>query len=70
MSQGLLKYVKTKHKLYKQYLRKPSNDSEMLFKNYRNKLNHSIRLAKRLYHEEQFTKYKSNIKQLSKHGKF
>ena len=63
MSQGLLKSVKTKYKLYKQYLRKPSDNSEMLYKNYRNKLNHSIRLAKRLYDKEQFTKNKSNIKQ-------
>ena len=69
MSQGLLKSVKTKHKLYKQYFRKPSNNSEMLYENYRNKLNHSIRLANRLYHEEQFTKNKSkrNMENFKQH---
>ena len=46
ISLGLLKSIKKKNKLYKQYLSNPSNHSEVHYKRYKNKLNHSLRVAK------------------------
>jgi len=63
ISQGLLKSIKKKNKLYKKYLRNPNSISETTYKNYKNKLSHSIRIAKRLYLDRKFTENKSNIKQ-------
>lgn len=63
ISKGLLKSIKTKNKLYKQLIRKPNPNSERVYKDYKNKLNHSIRMAKRLYYDEKLTENKANIKQ-------
>ncbi|CAH3111049.1 unnamed protein product, partial [Pocillopora meandrina] len=46
ISQGLLKSVKQKNKLYKQYISNPSLWNEAKYKTYKNKLNHSLRIAK------------------------
>ena len=52
LSKGLLKSVKRKNKLYKQYLSDTSAKKEALYKEYRNKLNHSLRIAKKLYYDK------------------
>ena len=62
LSIGLLKSVKHKNKLYRKYIRFPLIENESQYKTYKNKLNHSIRIAKRLYYEQQLTISKSNIK--------
>ena len=46
LSKGLLKSVKRKNKLYRQYLSDTSAQKEALYKEYRNKLNHSLRIEK------------------------
>ena len=47
LSKGLLKSIRTKNKLYRQYLTNQSLHYEIRYKNYKNKLNHSLRIAKR-----------------------
>lgn len=62
LSKGLLKSIRRKNKLYKQYLNTPSYVNEVSYKNYKNKLNHSLRNAKRIYYEKQIEYAKSNAK--------
>lgn len=62
LSKGLLKSINRKNKLYKKYLSSPNPNSESCYKNYKNKLNHSLRIAKRLYYEKKLIDSKSNIK--------
>lgn len=61
-SQGLLKSVKQENKLYKQYLSNPSLWNEANYKAYKNKLNHSLRIVKRLYFDKKLSESKSNIR--------
>ena len=62
LSKGLLKSVKRKNKLYRQYLCDTSAQKEALYKEYRNKLNHSLRFAKRLYYDEKLNESKTNMR--------
>ena len=62
LSKGLLKSIRTKNKLYKQYLSNQSPLYETGYKKYKNKLNHSLRIAKRLYYEKKIDAVKSNAK--------
>ena len=57
-----LNSIKKKNRLYKRYLSSPNIAMETKYKRYRNKLNHSLRLAKRLYYEQQLERNKSNCK--------
>ena len=56
----LLKSIKTKNKLYKKHLQVPKVDNASLYKRYKNKLNHTLRLAKRRYYEKKLEDAKSN----------
>jgi hypothetical protein len=62
LSKGLLKSIKRKNVLYRQYVSNPTYNRECFYKSYRNRLNHSLRLAKRLYYNEARDKSKSNLK--------
>ena len=62
ISQGLLKSIKHKNKLYKRYLSNPSPQKELIYKTYKNKLNHSLRIAKRLYYDKKLNESKSNMR--------
>ena len=62
LSKGLLKSIRTKNKLYRQYLTNQSLHYEIRCKNYKNKLNHSLRIAKRIYYEKKIDASKSNAK--------
>ena len=62
MSNGLLASIKTKNKLYKKYLKKSSHANKKLYTDFKNKLNHSIRIAKRLYFETKLKNATSDIK--------
>ena len=57
---ALLKSIKTKNKLYKKYLQVPTVDNSSLYKTYKNKLNQTLRLAKRWYYEKKLEDAKSN----------
>ena len=60
LTKALLKSIKRKNDLYKKYLRVPSMVNASLYKTYKNKLNHTLRLAKRLYYEKKLQDVKSN----------
>ena len=62
LSRGLLKSINKKNRLYKRYLGNPTPQKEERYKKYKNKLTHSLRIAKRLYYEEKLESTKSNIK--------
>ena len=47
LSKGLLRSIRTKNKLYKQHLTNQSPHYETRYKNYKNKLNHSLHTTKR-----------------------
>ena len=62
LSKALIKCIKRKNKLYKLYIQNPSTDREIIYKHYKNKLNHSLRIAKRLYYERKLDKVKSKTR--------
>ena len=62
LSKGLVKSVRKKNALYKRYLNDPIPENEHIYKKYKNKLNHSLKIAKRLYYVEQIERAKSNLK--------
>ena len=52
-----------KNKLYKRYLSNPSPQKEVIYKTYfKNKLNHSLRIAKRLYYDKKLNESKSDMR--------
>ena len=59
-TKGLLKSVRKKTLLYKRFLANPTSYREKLYKSYKNKLTHSLRVAKRLYYKKKLNEYKSN----------
>ena len=48
--------------LYKSFLNNPNSSNENEYKCYKNKLTHSLRLAKRLYYGKQIEKLKADVK--------
>ena len=66
MTSGVLRSIKRKNTLYKHYLTNPCKKNENKYKTYKNKLNHTIKISKKLYYEEQFIKYKHNSKMIWK----
>ncbi len=60
LSNGLLNSIKKKNKLYKKILQNPTPQSETFYKTYKNTLNHSLRISKRLYYEKKLENSKSN----------
>ena len=66
MTKCILKSVRKKNKLYKSFLINPSDKNKSLYKKYKNKLNHIIKMAKKMYYEEELVKYKCNTKMLWK----
>ena len=51
-----------KNKIYKLYLSNPSPQKELIYKTYKNKLNHSLRIAKRLYYDKKLNESKSDMR--------
>ena len=62
ITKGLLKSVRKKELLNKRFLANPTSCHEKLYKSYKNKLTHSLRVAKRLYYIKKLDEYKSNTK--------
>ena len=63
LTKSLLRSINKKNKLYKQYLRHRSNEKLLKYKTYKNKLTDLLRVAKRLYFQNQIELNKTNIKQ-------
>jgi hypothetical protein len=61
MTTGLLKSIKRKNKLYQKCLHNLCSVNATQYKNYKDKHNHSIRIAKRLYYERKLEHVKSII---------
>ena len=61
-TKGLAKSIRKKNKLYQSFLNNPNSSNEKAYKSYKNKLTHSLRVAKRLYYEKQLEKLTSNVK--------
>ena len=61
MTRCILKSVGNKNKLYKPFLNNPNNRNRQKDTKYRKKLNHIIKLAKKIYYEEQLIKDKQNF---------
>ena len=61
-----MKSIKRKNKSYKKYLAIPSLANENFHKKYKNKLNYSLHIAKRLYFEQKLEYAKMNIKSIWK----
>ena len=63
ISPGLLKSInKQKDRLYKTFIRSPSLFNERIYKTYKNKLNHLIRLAKRKSYDTKFESVKNDLR--------
>ena len=60
LAKALLKSIKRKNKLYKQFLHKPTQNNNLLYKSFKNKLNHILRSTRRLYYEKKLEYAKSN----------
>ena len=63
LTQGLLKSLKTKDKMYKKSIKTPSTENKFKFKQYRNKLNHLLRITKKIYYKSKFEAIKNNTRQ-------
>ena len=57
-----MKSTRKKNNLYKRFLNDPNPHIEFKYEQYRNKLNHSLRIAKRLYFESKIEQHKNDIK--------
>ena len=64
LTQGLLKSIKLKNKMYTQFLMHPSNYQFDKYKKYRNVLNRAIKGAKRNYYNKIVTEEKHNSEKL------
>ena len=64
LTQGLLKSIKLKNKMYKQFLMHTSNYQFDKYKKYRNILNRAIEGAKRNYYNKIVTEEKHNSEKL------
>ena len=63
----LLRSIKTKNKLYMQFIRRADPAKERRYKNYKNNLSRLIRVAKRPYYDKKFEENKTNTKQTWKY---
>ncbi len=61
MTKGLLKSIRRKRRLYKQYLSHPAESNKRKFVRYKNKLTNVIRAAKKNYYTMMFNKEKNNL---------
>ena len=62
ISSGIFKSIKTKTKLFKTKLKCPTETNILMYRNYRNKLNHVIRVSKKNYYTRKFTTCKNDLK--------
>ena len=53
--------IKTKHKLYKKYVNKPTKSKESDYKKYTNKLTVIIRLSHKIHYQNELNKNRSNL---------
>ena len=66
ITKGILVSISFKNKLYTKYLNKPTDAKKLAFTKFRNKLNHTIQVAKEMYYTELLTLKKDNLTQIWK----
>jgi len=59
---GLIKSINTKDKLYRKYRTKPNLENKLNYTNYRNILNHTLRISKRNHISAELNEHKHNMK--------
>ena len=59
---NLLKCIRRKNRLYKKFLRKPTEENKETYRKYRNRLNYALRLAKQNYFSNLLEQEKNNMK--------
>ena len=62
LTEGLMKCIKVKNKLYKERVKSPTPLRIEIYKRYRNKLNSILRATEKGYYETLFQKNKSNLR--------
>jgi hypothetical protein len=62
ISKCLLKSIRKKNRLYRKFLKFPTSQNEINYKQYRNNLSSLLRTAKRLHYEEKLSLAKTNVK--------
>ena len=62
LTKGILNSIKRKNKLYRRYLRSPTLQNESYYKTFKNKLNHTIKIAKSLHYAKKLQNIKSDMK--------
>ena len=62
MTTDILVSVKMKNRVYTNYLKDPTNEKLLTFKEYRNQLNKIKRYAERAYYEKEFEQINGNMK--------
>ena len=62
ITQGLLKSIKTKSKLHNAFLRNPSSLNHVQYKQYRNKINHLLKISKCSYYDCKIESTENNLK--------
>ena len=63
LTKGLLKFVKTKNKMFQLCYKQHNIDLIMKYKKYRNKLTKLTQIAKRMYDQNQLTSHKNDLSQ-------
>ena len=64
ITMGFRHSIRTKNKLYKYYLNKPTVYNEINYKQYKNKLNCLINIAEKAYYQHELHKHKGNLKNM------
>ena len=59
---NLLKCIRRKNRLYKKFLRKPTEENKETYRKYRNRLNYTLRLAKQNHFSNLLEQEKSNMR--------
>ena len=62
ITKGFLVSIKTKSKLYKEFLRSPTSANEYKYKKFKNKLNNLLKISKRSYYDLKFNLAKGNLR--------
>ena len=61
ITQGILRSIKTRNKLYKSYISKPTEQRLKEYKKYRNRLTNIIRISKKTYYSRKLEKAEGNL---------
>jgi hypothetical protein len=62
LTDGLLKSIKRKNILYKKYIKHYDDKDHLIYKNYRNKLHHLLRITERQFYQEAIHQNKNNLR--------